>query len=115
MRTASPTDLLAAGVALLAVWATAALAAPGVIVAPVTRLSFPVTVEALGTARANEAVEIRSQITETVTAIHFREGQSVRAGQLLVQLRDAPCRRFTSFMKPSVVWRSASEKGSAFP
>lgn len=65
---------------------------PGVIVAPVTRIAFPLTVEALGTARANESVEIRPKITETVTAIRFEEGEYVDAGQVLVELEDAEAR-----------------------
>jgi membrane fusion protein (multidrug efflux system) len=45
-----------------------------------------VTVEALGTARANEAVEIRPQISERVTAVHFEEGEHVEADSVLIQL-----------------------------
>ena len=61
-------------------------AAQPVIVAPATNISFPLTVEALGTARANEAVEIRAQITERITAIRFEEGQYAEAGTVLVEL-----------------------------
>jgi membrane fusion protein (multidrug efflux system) len=57
-----------------------------VIVAPAVTISLPVTVEALGTARANEAVEIRAQISERVTAIRFEEGQQVEAGSVLLEL-----------------------------
>jgi hypothetical protein len=49
--------------------------APGVVVAKVARVSFLLRVEALGTARANESIEIRSKVSETVTAIRFEEGQ----------------------------------------
>jgi membrane fusion protein (multidrug efflux system) len=66
--------------------------APGVVVATATRVAFPLTVEALGTARANESVEIRPKVTETVTTIHFAEGQHVEAGQILVELEDAEAR-----------------------
>lgn len=82
----------------LLLFATAALAsaahaqAPGVVVAAATRVPFPITVEAVGTARANESVEIRPQITETVTAIRFKEGQHVSAGDVLVELRSAEVR-----------------------
>jgi membrane fusion protein (multidrug efflux system) len=63
-----------------------AAAAQPVIVAPATVVSFPITVEALGTARANEAVEIRPQFSERVTVIHFEEGQHVEAGAVLLEL-----------------------------
>lgn len=71
---------------------TGAQELPGVIVAPVTRVAFPLTVEALGTARANESIEVRPKIAETVTAIRFQEGQFVDAGAILIELEDADAR-----------------------
>ncbi|MEZ4386335.1 MAG: efflux RND transporter periplasmic adaptor subunit [Candidatus Krumholzibacteriia bacterium] len=65
---------------------------PTVVVAEVARLPFPLTVEALGTARASESVEIRPRISQTVTAIRFTEGQEVAAGAVLVELEDAEAR-----------------------
>ncbi|MBX5460928.1 MAG: efflux RND transporter periplasmic adaptor subunit [Steroidobacteraceae bacterium] len=47
---------------------------------------------ALGTARANEAVEVTSKTSNIVTAVHFRDGQRVRAGQVLVELDSAQAR-----------------------
>jgi membrane fusion protein, multidrug efflux system len=43
-------------------------------------------VEALGTTRAREAVEITSRVSSIITAISFREGQFIEAGTLLVEL-----------------------------
>lgn len=43
-------------------------------------------VEALGTLRANESVDLTSAITDTVTAIHFEDGQRVKAGDILVEM-----------------------------
>ncbi len=63
--------------------------APGVVVAEVERVTFPLVVEALGTALANESVEIRPQITEAIVAIRFTEGQQVKAGHVLVELRNS--------------------------
>ncbi len=65
---------------------------PGVIVAPATRVDFPLTVEALGTARANESIEVRPKISQTITKIEFEEGQFVAAGAILVRLEDAEAR-----------------------
>ncbi len=65
---------------------------PGVIVARATIVSFPVAIEALGTARANEAVDIRPQVSEAIRAIRFEEGQRVEAGQVLVELHDEEAR-----------------------
>jgi membrane fusion protein (multidrug efflux system) len=48
--------------------------------------------EALGNARANESVDISSKTSNIVTAIRFRDGERVRAGQVLVQLDDASAR-----------------------
>jgi membrane fusion protein (multidrug efflux system) len=43
-------------------------------------------VEALGTLRANESVDITATVTDTVTAIHFDDGQRVNAGDILVEM-----------------------------
>lgn len=43
-------------------------------------------IEALGTAQANESVVITAQTQEKVTAVHFSDGQTVEAGELLVEL-----------------------------
>jgi membrane fusion protein (multidrug efflux system) len=61
---------------------------PGVIVAPAAVKVFPLAVEALGNALANDAIEIRPEITATLTAIHFVEGQFVEAGSVLVELEN---------------------------
>jgi len=82
----------AAVLCLPVVFSARAQEVPGVVVAAVTRLPFPLTVEALGTARANESVEIRPKITETVTAIRFDEGQFVSAGDVLIEMQDAQAR-----------------------
>lgn len=51
--------------------------------------TFPITIEALGTANANESVTITAQQTERVTRVLFDDGEEVKAGQRLVQLNDA--------------------------
>jgi membrane fusion protein, multidrug efflux system len=45
-----------------------------------------VDIEAVGTAAANESVEITSEISKKVTAIRFDEGDRVRRGEVLVEL-----------------------------
>lgn len=63
--------------------------APGVVVAEARIVSFPLSAEALGNARANEAVNIRPEITAAVTAIEFEEGQTVERGEVLVRLENS--------------------------
>jgi membrane fusion protein, multidrug efflux system len=46
-------------------------------------------VEALGTTRAREAIEITPRIPSVITAVRFREGQAVEAGAVLVELDNA--------------------------
>jgi membrane fusion protein (multidrug efflux system) len=58
---------------------------PVVTTIPETR-PFGMQIEAVGTALANESVEITSKVTNTVTAIRFAEGQRVRRGAVLVEL-----------------------------
>src|SRR5690606_34449930 len=45
-----------------------------------------VTIEALGTAIANEAVMITAQTSDVVDNIQFEDGQRVKAGQILLTL-----------------------------
>ncbi|MEJ2384025.1 MAG: efflux RND transporter periplasmic adaptor subunit [Xanthomonadales bacterium] len=63
--------------------------APGVVVAEARVQPFPLSAEALGNTRANEAIEVRPQITAAVTAIAFEEGQRVAAGDVLVRLESS--------------------------
>jgi len=46
-------------------------------------------IEALGTARANEAIEIQSRVSSLVTRIAFKEGQMVHQGDLLIELENS--------------------------
>lgn len=57
-----------------------------VVAAPARREAISVGIEALGTANANESVEVTSKTSNIVTAIHFADGQQVRAGDVLVEL-----------------------------
>ena len=76
---------------------------PRVIVAEAKPLDFPLTVEAPGTARANESVEIRPQISESVTAIHFTEGQRVEAGTVLLELEDSEAKADVAAARAALV------------
>lgn len=49
-------------------------------------------IEALGTARANESIEIKPRIASLVTRIAFDEGQLVERGDLLVELENSEIR-----------------------
>lgn len=62
---------------------------PGVVVAQAQVLPFPLSAEALGNARANEAITVRPEITAAITAIEFEEGQSVGQGEVLVRLESS--------------------------
>ena len=46
-------------------------------------------VQIIGSLRARESIELRSDITERVTKIHVESGESVKAGQLLISLDTA--------------------------
>ena len=73
----------------LACATAAAQSAPGVVVAEAAIKPFPLAAEALGNARANEAVEIRPEITAAVVAIRFEEGESVARGEVLLELENS--------------------------
>lgn len=52
----------------------------------VAKQAFADEVEALGTVRAMEAINISANVTETVTAVSFEDGQTVEKGTILAQL-----------------------------
>jgi membrane fusion protein (multidrug efflux system) len=52
------------------------------------QVNFPITIEALGTANANESVSLTAQQSDIVTKVMFEDGDQVRKGQLLVQLNN---------------------------
>jgi membrane fusion protein (multidrug efflux system) len=66
--------------------------AVSVVTARVENLPLAIQIEALGTARASEAVNITSKIANTITAVHFSEGQRVERGDVLVELDAAQAR-----------------------
>jgi membrane fusion protein (multidrug efflux system) len=57
-----------------------------VITTRVAPRSFTDRFTALGTARANESIEVTARTTSVVTKINFRDGQQVRAGDVLLEL-----------------------------
>lgn len=60
--------------------------ATAVVVSIVKREAFNDQVEALGTLKANESVDLTSTVTEGITAIHFEDGQRVKQGDLLIEM-----------------------------
>ena len=51
-------------------------------------------VEALGTARANESIDVTAKVSNVVTAVRFQEGQQVRKGDVLVELHGTQPRAY---------------------
>jgi RND family efflux transporter MFP subunit len=63
--------------------------APGavtVVTARATSRDVPVRLQANGTVTSLQSVDVRAQVTSTVREVHIREGQDVRAGDLLFSL-----------------------------
>ena len=56
-----------------------------VVVTTVGYRPFSQDMEAIGTARANEAIDVTAKSSNRVTAIRFREGQKIEAGDVLVE------------------------------
>jgi membrane fusion protein, multidrug efflux system len=54
----------------------------------VTQRQMDNKIRVTGTVQPNESLELRSEIAGIVTKIHFREGQRVRKGDLLISLND---------------------------
>jgi len=64
----------------------------GVITAVLSAESIIDEIEALGTARANESIEIKPRIASVITQIQFEEGERVAAGDPLVELENSEIR-----------------------
>ena len=56
------------------------------------KLSWPKTVTAVGSLRSDESVIVRAEQSGRIVTLNFKEGQPVRAGQVLVQLDDSVAR-----------------------
>jgi RND family efflux transporter MFP subunit len=54
----------------------------------VEKKDIPLIIEATGTIVSNSIVDIRPMVTNTVAKIHIKDGQEVKAGQLLFTLDD---------------------------
>lgn len=62
-------------------------AAPPVVTAgTVTTARWQDSIEALGTAQARESITLTAKVTEKVTRVNFEDGDTVEAGQVLVDL-----------------------------
>jgi membrane fusion protein, multidrug efflux system len=62
---------------------------PGTVqVQPVAEMTFEDKIEAIGTAQANESTALTSNVSETVKAINFDEGQFVTKGTVIAQLHN---------------------------
>jgi membrane fusion protein (multidrug efflux system) len=81
--------LLAAALAGCDAEAPGASEAPpptAVVTAKVTPVDWRDSIDALGTARANESVTLTAKVSETVRKVAFESGDVVRAGDVLVDL-----------------------------
>ncbi|OAE53570.1 efflux transporter periplasmic adaptor subunit [Achromobacter xylosoxidans] len=61
-----------------------------VAVAPAVQADFPVVLAGIGSLEATRQVMVASEVDGRVAQILFTPGEAVKAGQLLVQLNDAP-------------------------
>lgn len=60
-----------------------------VLVAKVTKENYALDLDAIGTVRAFESIDISSNVTESVTQLSFNDGDFVKKGTLLATLSDA--------------------------
>ncbi len=90
---------MAAALAGGAVYWKSKAAAPGggwamppakVAVAPAVQADFPVVLAGIGSLEATRQVMVAAEVDGRVAQILFTPGEAVKAGQLLVQLNDAP-------------------------
>ncbi len=83
----------APGDAVASTGSRAALGGPVAVIAVVVKSErLASQINALGTAHANEAVEVTSKASNTVASVRFVDGQRVSKGQVLVELDSAQAR-----------------------
>ena len=63
-----------------------------VVVSKVERTSFPVELHAIGTGQAFKTVSVESQVAGIVKEVHYRQGQVIHQGDLLITLDISPFR-----------------------
>ncbi|MGH9663081.1 MAG: efflux RND transporter periplasmic adaptor subunit [Bryobacteraceae bacterium] len=63
-----------------------------VTIATATVEPAPMEVRVVGSVDPSEKVEIKSQVAGQLTRVHFKEGQDVREGELLLEIDSAPYR-----------------------
>jgi len=61
-----------------------------VVVSKAGRSSFPVELRAIGTGQAFKTVSVESQVAGIVKEVHYRQGQSIHQGDLLITLDKSP-------------------------
>lgn len=61
-------------------------AAVPVRVAPVVQGDFPIYYKALGTVTATNTINVRSRVAGELVKLHFKEGQMVKAGDMLAEI-----------------------------
>mgnify|MGYP001191721742 CR=1 FL=1 len=59
---------------------------PAVFVAAARIVEISDRIEALGTLRANESITVTATVSDTISQVHFDDGDRVKAGQVLVEL-----------------------------
>ncbi|AUA59653.1 Probable efflux pump periplasmic linker ttgA precursor [Achromobacter spanius] len=67
-----------------------AMAPAKVAVAPAVQAAFPMALSGIGSLEATRQVQVPAEVDGSVTQILFTAGQQVKAGQVLVQMNDAP-------------------------
>ncbi|HEX6546150.1 MAG TPA: efflux RND transporter periplasmic adaptor subunit [Bryobacteraceae bacterium] len=61
-----------------------------VVISKVERSSFPVELRAIGKGQAFKTVSVESQVAGIVKEVHFRQGQLIHQGDLLITLDSSP-------------------------
>jgi membrane fusion protein (multidrug efflux system) len=84
----------------------------GVVTAEASMGELGLEIEAIGNAVANESTEVTSKTVNTVTAIHFNEGQLVKKGMVLVEFDSIQARSELAAAEASLAESSAQLKRS---
>jgi multidrug efflux system membrane fusion protein len=81
-----------------------------VVVAKVTQQAMPVEVTSVGNVESKSAISVRSQVAGPLLEVHFKEGDFVRKGQLLLSIDPRPFQAQVEQAMAAIVRDQADQK-----
>ncbi len=87
--------------------------------APVAAKTVPVNIKAIGNVQAYSTVAVKSQVEGVITKVHFRDGQDVKAGEMLFTIDPRPFeaelrQAQANLAKDRALWENAKKEAERY-